>query len=312
MFCNQCGSALPDNARFCHACGTRAFDRDASVAPRLQASSSEATDVTSSRTSPEQPGSTWRCASCRRLNRPGTALCSCGQRRASVEAVLPTAPPISQSLPPPATSEGFQPFIAIWLKPRETIRRIIETNTHQHVVGLICLSSFFNGLNQASNRNMGDQIPTWAVLLVVAALSPVAIPIAYLGAGVARWTAAKLGGVASEKEVRAVVAWSSVPMIQLSLIVWPLQLLLFGDENFRSNTPRIDAISPTISAAILSLGLAVLVWSAVVGIKCFAEVNRFSAWKAVRAGLMAVGVALGAIIVVALMVTVVVALFQEF
>lgn len=312
MFCNQCGSALPDNARFCHACGTRAFNRDAST-PRLESSPNEAIGVSSPRTSLDQPGSTWRCAACRRLNRPGTALCSCGQPRGSAaEAVVGVAPPTSQSLPRPGASDGFQPFISIWLEPRETIRTIVDTNPHLHVVGLICLSSFFNGLNQASNRSVGDRIPTLAVLLVVAALSPLAIPIAYLAAGVARWTAARLGGVASQKEVRAAVAWSSVPMIELSLVVWPLQLLLFGHENFRSNTPRIDALSPTISVAILSVGVFVLVWSSVVGIKCFSEVNRFSTWKAVRALLMAVGVALAAIIALALMVAVVIMLFQGF
>ena len=226
MFCNQCGSALPDNARFCHACGTRAFNGDTNVAPSLESSPNEAVGVSSPRTSFDQPGSTWRCAACRRLNRPGTALCSCGQPRGSAgDTVPPIAPPTSQSLPLPGATEGFRPFISMWLKPRETIRTIIDTNPHLHVVGLICLSSFFNGLNQASNRSVGDRIPTLAVLLGVAALSPLAIPIAYLAAGVARWTAAKLGGVASEKEVRAVVAWSSVPMIELSLVVWPLQLL---------------------------------------------------------------------------------------
>jgi len=310
MYCNQCGGALPANARFCHACGSRAFDRDGIDAPKPDPSPSDSIVVTSSRTSSEQPGSTWRCASCRRLNRPGTGLCSCGQPRGSVgDAVLPAAPATSQSLPLPSAPD-FQPFVSIWLKPRETIRRIIETSPHRHVVGLICLSSFFNGLNQASNRSVGDGLPTWAVVLVAAALSPIAVPIAYLGARLAKWTAAKLGGVASEEEVRTVMAWSSVPMTQLSLIVWPLQLLLFGDENFRSATPRIDAMSPTISMAILSVGLAVLVWSSVVGIKCFAEVNRFSAWKAVGSGLMAVGAALGAVIALALIVAAIAALFR--
>ena len=174
-----------------------------------------------------------------------------------------------------------------------------------HVFALICLAAFFNGLNQASNRSVGDRMPTWAVLLMAGALSPLAIPLIYLIAGLGRWTGAKLGGVASEKEVRAVLAWSGVPLIELSLVVWPLGLIFFGHELFRSATPRIDASQPTISTVLLSVGIPVVIWSSVVGILSFAEVHRFSTWRATRALIMTGGVFLGLILVVGVVIGVV-------
>jgi len=313
MYCNQCGSGIPESARFCQACGTRVFDHQAERPQMPEPVTKEPFADSHPLSSLEQRGSTWRCASCRRLNRPGALVCSCGQPYGSHEdAVSPLASPKSVSASPRNTAPSIEPFLSIWVRPRATIRRIVDTNPTMHFFALVCLAAFFNSLNQASNRSVGDRMPTWAVLLMAAALSPLAIPLIYLLARLGRWTGAKLGGVASEKEVRAAVAWSNVPMIELSLIVWPLGLVLFGDEIFRTAAPSVDASPPALSVALLLVGVAILMWSSVVGIKCFAEVHRFSAWKAIGAGVMALGVALGLILAVAIVVVIVIALVSGF
>jgi hypothetical protein len=93
-----------------------------------------------------------------------------------------------------------------------------------------------------------------------------------------------LGGKATSEQVRAAIAWGSLPTI-VSLVVWVPQLILFDQELFTQATPRLEA-HPLLAAILLGFGLiqvALGIWSLVLVVKCLAEAHQFSAWRALAA-----------------------------
>lgn len=180
------------------------------------------------------------------------------------------------------TTIPFSHFLSIWLKPRETIRTIVETNPTRHVFLLAMLAGIGQALDRASSRNMGDSISLITILLSCIILGPIGGIISlYIGGALYRWSGSWLGGKANEEEVRAAIAWSYVPTIFI-LPLWIPKLLIFGDEMFTSLTPRMNA-NPFL--AVILLGFAAIefivgIWALVVFLKCLGEVHKFSAWKA--------------------------------
>jgi len=174
------------------------------------------------------------------------------------------------------------PFISIWTKPRETIRQIVETDPKKYVLVLAMLAGVSQVLDRLSTRNYGDSLPVLAILAVGLVLGPIAGVISlYFGGALYRWSGSLLGGQASSEEVRAAIAWSSVPTI-FTLPLWIPKLLIFGNELFTRETPKIDA-SPILAVILLGFGFIEIVmgiWGFIVLLKCLGEVNKFSAWKA--------------------------------
>ncbi|MGO8989197.1 MAG: YIP1 family protein [bacterium] len=103
----------------------------------------------------------------------------------------------------------------------------------------------------------------------------------YLAGALIRWTGKWIGGQAPSQNIRAAIAWSSVPTIW-ALILWIPQLVLFGQELFTTETPRIHA-SPSlgfISLGFVAIQLIIAIWAIVVFLKCLGQVQGFSAWRA--------------------------------
>lgn len=96
MFCSQCGVEVPAHSRFCGACGAKLLEA-APAEPSRSPLSSISPSVRNTELTNDAPGSpsTWRCPACKQLNRPGTAICSCGHQhtlvRAGTETVAPDA-----------------------------------------------------------------------------------------------------------------------------------------------------------------------------------------------------------------------------
>ncbi|MCA9938385.1 MAG: YIP1 family protein [Anaerolineales bacterium] len=184
--------------------------------------------------------------------------------------------------------KSLNPWVSIWTKPRETIRWIVDTDPTRHVILLAALTGIAQSLNRAANRNMGDSLTVLALLGIAVFIGPIGgvISIHIMGA-LLRWSGSLLGGQATSEEVRAAIAWSSVPIIW-ALLLWIPEYALFRKELFTSATPRIDA-NPLL--ALLLLGFALIetiiaIWALVVLMQCVGEVHGFSAWKASGATLI--------------------------
>jgi hypothetical protein len=51
---------------------------------------------------------------------------------------------------------GVTPFFTMWVRPRRTMRAILETEPRRFVIPLAMLAGFGNALDNASGRSLGD------------------------------------------------------------------------------------------------------------------------------------------------------------
>jgi len=182
------------------------------------------------------------------------------------------------------------------------MRHIVNTDPLKYFYVLVILGAFFRTLDRASGRNMGDRAPIWLIFVLSIIFAPLAVPLSHLGAIFGRWVGAKLGGVATREQVRATFAWAAVPGIAGSLFFWPIQLALFREDMFRTETPLMDEADPFVVLGVLLAPLVPAIWSIVTAVQVYAEVHQFSAWRSIGAGLLTVVIILGPLIALAVTV----------
>lgn len=181
------------------------------------------------------------------------------------------------------------PWFKIWIKPRETIREIIDFDPTYLVFPLALFTGLARVVDRAMSRNMGDRYDLGFLILFSIVAGPlVGIVSIYIGGSLFSWMGKYFGGQGSTKEVRAALAWSAIPAILIVFLDFG-DLVLFRIEEFSIYTPNIDPIPEGSSSTIVLIGilwfvlsrlrLAILIWSAVLSIKCLAEAHRFSTWR---------------------------------
>ena len=182
--------------------------------------------------------------------------------------------------------QSMNPWVSIWIKPRGTIRWIVETDPTRHVVLLAVVGGIANSLNLVEMFNLGDLLPLPIMLIFALVAGAIwGLPYIYIFGAILRWTGSWFGGEATRKEVRAAIAWSSVPSIW-ALMLWVPGLILLREELFTS--PRLPYLSPSKDYDYLIVGFIYLrgviaIWAGIVFFKCLGEVHGFSAWKAIGA-----------------------------
>ncbi len=193
-------------------------------------------------------------------------------------------------------AKPLNPWLSIWVKPRETMRWIVDTDPTRQVVLLAVLGGIAQFLDRAAGRSLGDTLSVSVILIIALFVGSIGGLISlHIGGALLRWTGSWFGGQATSEEVRAAIAWSSVPTIW-ALLLWIPELMLFEEELFTTATPRIDA-NPLLLFFLLGFAaveVVIGIWTIVVFLKCLGEVHRFSAWKALGAtiipGLILLGV----------------------
>jgi hypothetical protein len=222
---------------------------------------------------------------------------------------LPPQAPVGFKATTEFTTDAIEgnPWAAIWTRPRATIRGIVDTYPSRCVTLLAMIYGISSTLNSAlqreSERDEGNatSLPAILGLALIAGSIGGVIGNLIMGALV-RWTGSWIGGVASAQECRAAIAWGSVPQaVNLALVLGLIGV--FGNDLFRS--VDLEATGRGKAAILIAVGLAQIVlgiWSAVLTVKCIAEVHRFSAWKSLGALLLVGLVFLGAILIIVLVV----------
>ncbi len=185
---------------------------------------------------------------------------------------------------PPASPEssGPDPLRTIWSSPRETIRRIVETDPDLHVTLLICLAGISESLDRASTRNAGDDMSLKTILILACILGPLGgLFSVWIFSHLIRFTGIWLNGHGAHDEIQSAMAWASVPNVA-GLALWIALLSLLGEEMFTKKTPFLDT-HPTSAWIVLAISLAQLIlgiWSLVLLCNTVAEVQGYqSAWR---------------------------------
>lgn len=176
------------------------------------------------------------------------------------------------------------PWLSIWLRPRETIRTIVDYDPGYNVLTIVSLVGILEFLNRASNKSLGDQVSFMAIFFLAVIFGPLGglIKLAISGAVIA-WTGSKIGGQATSREVRTALAWSEVPFL-INFLLFGITLAFLGEELFKDDM-QFDIDQDVLVAQILLFGgvgiSAVLgIWSFVIKVLALSEVQGFSAWRA--------------------------------
>lgn len=161
-----------------------------------------------------------------------------------------------------------KPWLDIWFKPQETIRAIIINDPGRHVILLAILTGIAQMLDELADGIPGESTTFTTILLLTLVVGPiVGVLSLYFFGAVYKWSGRLFGGFATAQEVRAALAWSSIPIIFRA--VFSLPQLLLGD-----------------SAVIGLLGpaeLVIIFWGLFIMIAALGEVHRLSTWRAIAA-----------------------------
>jgi hypothetical protein len=172
------------------------------------------------------------------------------------------------------------PWLSNWFKTEETMDEIMSRSTKGTVALLVILYGISFGYDYAAFQSLGDKYP----LAMIAIGSPlVGIFNGFLYwlalSVLSTWLGRSFGGKGTWKEVQTVVAWAGIPFI-VKILLFFLQMLLFGQETFTSHTPVTDSstVLSTLYMVFSLLDLLLTVWYYVILSKGLGKVHGFSGW----------------------------------
>jgi len=166
------------------------------------------------------------------------------------------------------------PLISFWLSPRQTIVRIVAERPRYLVVPLAVLGGASGAATVLLDMGIGTDLVGWrgsaGTILGGAVLGFCNL---YLFAAVAGWIGRTIGGSASTVAVRAVYAWSQLPIV-LGLII--VLAVLSGLHVFAADGIASPARSPVLQIVQGIFGL----WTLVAALLMLARVEGFGFGRA--------------------------------
>jgi Yip1 domain len=190
-------------------------------------------------------------------------------------------------------------YVHIFFDPHATIRRIVDTDPTRDVLMLAALGPALGVLDAMWSSALGGQVTVgrfWPLEVVLSVLFAAGIGIValYFNGAFLRWAGGLLGGVATSVQVRAALAWSQIPGILGAAI--SIVALLSG-----ASGPIVAERGglPHLTGSLVSIGLlngVLAIWGFVISLQTLGEVHRFSAWRALGAILIEIGLSIAVLI----------------
>jgi len=225
-----------------------------------------------------------RCAECGLTQTLQDSCKRCGSDLAPLKPVLRQAP--ESTLPAAA---------AILVRPRQTIRAIVDQDPTRCVILLAWLSGVASALGSTTVKAGDHQFPLAFYIGLAIYLGPlVGFFHTYTGAALARLTGRWLGGRATFAECRAAMAWGAMPLVG-ALPLWAIGFSTFGMALVQE---RAFGIRGTV--VILATQLVLGVWALTLQVACTAEVHRFSTTRGLLTAVLAWIVLLGSLVALVL------------
>ena len=196
----------------------------------------------------------------------------------------------------------MNPWLNIWIRPRRTMRYIFDTSPHDYVILLAALAGIVKALERSFEQENIYDFGFGFVLFLIFIIGPVGGIVSLYVMGVILTIGGDLlGGKAESHEIRAVVAWSSIPQIAAVFLIMP-QIFLEGPEAFASVTPVFDmrvASDPQFTllvtatySAIFVLTIIFAIYSLLIYFIGLSEAHRFSIWKSIFASIIGFSIAI--------------------
>ena len=179
-------------------------------------------------------------------------------------------------------------WYSIWLKPKETIRDIVDTNPKQHMMLLAVLGGLSQSLASTSSLGFGKMIPVNEILMLSIFTGPLTGFFYVFAIG---WflhnILIRLGGTAEIIETRSVIAWSWVP-IASTIPLWGVKYILFRDELFKIEKPFLESqpMLSSLSGLLQFVDIVLFIWTVIILIAGLSEVHKTPIGKTIGAFLI--------------------------
>lgn len=202
------------------------------------------------------------------------------------------------------TASNTNPWKAVWTRPRAAVRVAVQQGRTAEMYLLAALGGIyytlenFSGAKYDPSMELSRILAGW--LLSGAIIGLVGLFVTVI---VVHWAARWLGGQASFQASQQAYAWSFVPLVPVLVFTFVL-IGMYGEAVFAGTTPTVSSRGLDLVPMVGYLGvtLVLMLWSWAVFLQAFAEVHRFSIWRALGAVVFPVAVlALGVAVLVAIM-----------
>src|SRR5712691_2787277 len=179
------------------------------------------------------------------------------------------------------------PWLSVWLRPRDTIARILATSPRRHVLLLAALSAISGFTIELIAAGFRAELLDWRIIAALAFAGAVlGIVSLYVDGLFFRWSGRLFGGHASQAQLRAVLAWGGVPAV-IGLVIAIFALLLFKLDPAASG-------APTVVLALRAIAVLYGLWSIVLTLLMLSRAQNFGFWRTLASG--AVGWLLAALL----------------
>jgi hypothetical protein len=175
----------------------------------------------------------------------------------------------------------FETLWSLMETPRAAFRRIALARHKNYVILLSCLLGIAFVYSLIWFRSLGTRFPNFALLMGAGLIiGPFAgVLFTFLFSLLVHRVGRLLGGTGSYRNVRAATVYASVPIVYSLVLVFPIEIAVFGPYFFSDNPPPL-VINPVAYIFLLGLDGAAIVWSLVLLIEGTVVVNGLSRGKA--------------------------------
>lgn len=171
------------------------------------------------------------------------------------------------------------PWLSMWVRPRETIRQIVAANPRYRFILLCFVYGLPVTMKLAQAMLLGERAGVIPVLIVSIVLATfIGWVILSLTSLFVMWTGKIIKGKAGYLPLRAAVSWSNVPSLG-NIIIWILMLIVLGTYSFQPHLIPAGAgyMIPFLQVSVVVQAI-LGIWSFVLFVCAIAEVQGFSAW----------------------------------
>jgi hypothetical protein len=195
-------------------------------------------------------------------------------------------------------------FTKIWTSPRLVFKYLNDNKYDNYVYILLFLAGITRAFDRASLKDMGDNQPLLAVVLISIILGGLFGWITfYIYAALMSWTGEWLDGKGDTKSLLRIISYGMLPSIVALLLLIP-QIAFFGNEIFQSDIDLTNSgLMPIMTFYITALFQVILgFWTLVLLVIGISEVQKISIWKSILNMIFPGLIIIGSIAIIAMII----------
>jgi len=190
-----------------------------------------------------------------------------------------------------ARSPSLKDLVTILYKPRETMRRILDGGPKRWTAEIVVLAVICASFADPDIRHLNEALPGFSlgptlafVALVLLVLAVFWVLAVYAFAWLATFVGTKLDGRGPVPDVRAALAWGTVPMIwsivyRIPIAFYRSRMEIHTGSRTQISIDLVQQGGCSLALIIIALQLTFDLWILFVVSSTVAEALHFETWK---------------------------------